>query len=248
MYKGLARVYDRLMADFDYPAWAQYYMALIGRYGGEKPRTICECACGTGSMALALSEMGISVVGVDLSWEMLAVAQQKARTRGISAPFVMQDMRALALPRPVDAILCPCDGVNYLLYKRDLEQFFAAAYLNLKPGGVLAFDVSSEHKLKKQAEQSQFFEDTEELTYLWTNAWDGERRVVKMDLCFFEPRPDGRYSRFDEYQEQRAHTQEELERALTNAGFTGILCFGNQHFKEPTDTEDRIHIAAQRPK
>ena len=105
MYEGFARIYDRLMANFDYPAWTDYYLALIGRYGGERPQTACECACGTGSMALELFERGISVIGVDLSGQMLAVAQDKARARGISMPFVMQDMQNLSLPRPMDAIL-----------------------------------------------------------------------------------------------------------------------------------------------
>ena len=51
MYNRFAEVYDRLMDDFDYPAWAEYYLGLLKK-AGCTPKTMCECGCGTGSMTL----------------------------------------------------------------------------------------------------------------------------------------------------------------------------------------------------
>ena len=41
MYQEFAAVYDRFMDDFDYPAWADYYLEILKRqgYGGGE---ICE--------------------------------------------------------------------------------------------------------------------------------------------------------------------------------------------------------------
>ena len=160
-----AAVYDRLMDDVDYPAWADYYRALLSRARDGAPvRKVCECGCGTGSMTVELARAGLEVVGVDLSAPMLEIAGDKLRRAGVSAPLVCQDMCRLQLHRPVDALVCPCDGVNYLVEDSQVAAFFRRAYALLKPGGALAFDVSTPGKLFA-LEQAPCYEDREELTY-----------------------------------------------------------------------------------
>ena len=130
-----AAVYDRLMDDVDYPAWADYYRALLSRARDGAPvRKVCECGCGTGSMTVELARAGLEVVGVDLSAPMLEIAGDKLRRAGVSAPLVCQDMCRLQLHRPVDALVCPCDGVNYLVEDSQVAAFFRRAYALLKPG------------------------------------------------------------------------------------------------------------------
>ena len=97
-YGAFAEVYDLLMDDFDYPAWAQYYLKLL-ETAGVRPKTMAECACGTGSMTIPFAETGIRVTGVDLSGEMLEIAAEKARRAGVRPMFVCQDMAKLTLPR-----------------------------------------------------------------------------------------------------------------------------------------------------
>ena len=78
MYDEFATVYDEFMDDFDYPAWADYYLALLGSRrcpGGE----ICECGCGTGSLSLELKRRGAELICSDISESMLRVASDKAR-------------------------------------------------------------------------------------------------------------------------------------------------------------------------
>ena len=104
-YSGFARVYDLLMDDFDYPAWADYYLELLAR-AGVRPVSLCDCACGTGSMTLEFARRGLRVTGVDISREMLELAGEKARQSGVNAQFACQDMTQLALPRPVNALVC----------------------------------------------------------------------------------------------------------------------------------------------
>ena len=119
-YGKFAAVYDRLMDDFEYPGWAEYYLRLLEK-AGCKPRRMCDCACGTGSMSVEFARRGIQVTGVDLSEEMLEEAAVKARRQAQKIAFVRQNMTALTLPRPVDAIVCACDGVNYLASPGDLS-------------------------------------------------------------------------------------------------------------------------------
>ncbi len=131
MYDDFAAVYDSLMDDFDYPAWARYYLSII-KAAGCTPRTMCECGCGTGSLSVYFARAGLRLTASDLSEEMLRLAQIKARKAGVSIPFVCQDMRALELPRPVDAIAACCDAVNYLTDRDSVRAFFDGAFRFLK--------------------------------------------------------------------------------------------------------------------
>lgn len=246
MYEGFASVYDRLMADVDYDGWAAYVLALAQKHGVSVAKAV-DAACGTGNLTLALAARGVSMTGADLSPEMLAIASGKARTRGFSVPFVRQDMQNLRLHRPVDAVFCACDGVNYLTKPAEVSAFFAAAFAALRPGGGLFFDVSTEAKLQKTLGDNCLGSDDEAVSYLWQNHYDPTARLLQMDLTFFLREADGRYRRFSETHIQRAHALDELTGRLAAAGFSGVAAYGDRTFAKPRAAEARIHIAATRP-
>ena len=75
-YHALAVSYDRLTNDVDYRSTVEFYNMILQKEG-LSPRTAVDLACGTGSVAWLLAEQGMSVTGVDMSEEMLAVAAQK---------------------------------------------------------------------------------------------------------------------------------------------------------------------------
>ena len=244
-YEKFAGLYDALMDDVDYDAWAEYYLALLASVG-VKPGTLCDCACGTGSLSVRFAARGIRVTGVDLSGDMLEIAQAKARERGVRAMFVCQDICALQLPRPVDTLVCGCDGVNYLLDDDRLNAFFARARAALRPGGALAFDVSSPWKLRRTLGNNFFGEDRGDVAYLWSNRFDDAAQTVTMDLTFFVEQPDGLYRRFDETHVQKAHEAGHLLDLLAKNGFAGTRVFGDRTFEAPAADAQRIHMMAVR--
>lgn len=247
MYQSFAGVYDALMAQVDYAAWARHYDELMQLCQVKKGAKCVECACGTGSITLPLKKMGYQMTGVDLSEEMIALAMEKARGEGQMIPFIRQDMCALALPRKVDCILCTCDGVNYLTGPERVQRFFAAAFGALKPGGALIFDVSSAYKLKNTLGNQTLTCDEEEIAYIWHNRFQEKTACVEMALSIFRKRPDGAFDRMEERQTQRAHTLEELAAWLAQAGFEQVQAFGNQRMTPPRANDERLHICARKP-
>lgn len=244
---AFARVYDALMAQVDYEAWARHYGALM-RYAGvpEGARTV-ECACGSGGITLPLRRMGYRMTGVDLSESMLERAMEKARAAGLSVPFVRQDMCRLAAPRRVDCVLCTCDGVNYLTAPERAEAFFAAAFAALRPGGVLIFDVSTPEKLAGTLGHHTLTCAEDEIAYIWQNTYHEKSACVDMTLSIFEKRPDGAYDRLEERQTQRAHSRAELRSWLEQAGFERVRFFGRMRMTPPRAGDDRWHVAAKKP-
>ncbi len=243
-YSGFAAAYDRLMADVDYGAWYRHYRALLLRAGVDKPRHVADVCCGTGRISISFAKDGISVVGADISPDMLAEAQESARRAGVRVAFVRMDAAALQLPRPADAIVCACDGVNYLASPKRAQAFFARAYASVRPGGALAFDVSTEYKFENQLDGRAFGEDLGDLSYLWTNEYDPASRLCHMQLTLFSREADGRYRREFEEHTQRAHSEEELLAWLIGAGFSRVEFFSETTLAPRAEDDARLHVLA----
>lgn len=215
-YDALAIVYDAL-GHHDYKVWGAYLSGLLQDMDVLPGGKLIDAACGTGGISLELHKAGYSVLGIDRSQQMLTEAAGKAAKAGAPITFVRQDIRSMRVHRPVDGILCACDGVNYLLEHDDLKQFFCSARKSLKKGGVLLFDVSSEEKL--MAMDGQLYgEETDDTAYLWTNRVDLEKRVITMDITLFI-RQWEYWRREHEVHRQRIWTEGEINEALAQCGY-----------------------------
>lgn len=241
MYEDFALVYDRLMAGVDYASWAAHYGRLLERAGIDEGALVTECACGTGSLSQHLARR-YRLTGLDSSQEMLSIAAEKLRAQGLSVPLVKQDMRRMRLMKPQDALLCTCDGVNYLSTDAALRQFLRSANRALRPGGALCFDVSSHHKLSQQLGDRTFVKTDGDIRYIWQNSYDERTRLLQLSLQIFLREADGRFRLIEEEQQQRAWTAEELHSALSSAGFGPAEVFGGLELAPPTEEEQRLHL------
>lgn len=230
-----------LMRDCDRDEWIGYLLTFLN----QPNMSVADVACGTGEMTLRLHRAGHRLIGVDVSEDMLFVAQEKARQSGVSIPFVCQDMKALSLHKGVDAVVSVCDGVNYLLSMEDVLAFFKAAYQALSPGGMLLFDVSSEYKLQNVLACNTFAEDEGDCAYIWKNMYDAKSRFISMELTFFAQK-DGLFERFTETHIQRAHRESELSSLLESAGFSDIMAFDAFTRNPVADQSERLQFVAVR--
>ena len=235
-YKYLAAVYDSLMYDVDYKTWAQYIINSLSEYGEHK--RVLEYACGTGNLSEYFAEK-YDLVCVDISPQMLNSAKEKLQKMAKKAVFVCENMEDFGEENMADAALCCMDGVNYLTEGTD--KFFENAYKNLKKGGALAFDISSYNKLTKILGNEFFYDDEEDVTYLWQNYLEGN--IVDMQLCIFVK--EGKlYRRFDESHTQRAYKKEEIIKSLEKAGFGNIKCQTFLENSKGKDTDERLQFFA----
>ncbi len=246
MYTDFAEIYDLLMQDVDYTAWAVHLLRLLGSRGIKKGDAVAECACGTGSLTIPLSRAGLRMTGVDLSGEMLARAMAKARAEGCMIPFIRRDMTDLSLPGRVRAVLATCDGVNYL--DRDgARRFFRRAFECLRPGGVLLFDVSTPHKLRSVLGDRTLTRREEDFCYLWENRWDAASASVRMHVTSFVRNARGTYDRVEEKQTQYAHDRIRLKKELALCGFADITFYGGMRERPARSDDDRWHVIASKP-
>ena len=90
-YESLAACYDELTYDIPLRKNTDHsWRRLLRAVAGSGRDSVLDLACGTGSLSVLLAEHGYRVIGVDLSEEMLAVADEKCSASGGGQPAVFR--------------------------------------------------------------------------------------------------------------------------------------------------------------
>jgi SAM-dependent methyltransferase len=118
---------------------------------------VLDAGCGPGRHSLELARRGLSVVGVDLSPDFVALA--RAAAGDLPVEFHEADVRALTFAGEFDAVICLCQGGFGLLgggdREHDVISRFAAA---LRPGGRLAVSAFSAYFVVRHLEPEETFD------------------------------------------------------------------------------------------
>jgi SAM-dependent methyltransferase len=101
--------------------------------GGER---ILDLACGSGRHSLELVRRGFSVVGVDISPDLIEIANSESEGHDLDISFLQADLRELAFEAEFDLVLNLNDGaIGYLETDEENARAFATISRALKPGG-----------------------------------------------------------------------------------------------------------------
>ena len=244
MYGDFAKLYDKLQ-DADYERFVEFYEAIFSRLG-LKPELVLDLGCGTGNITVPMAKKGYDMIGLDLSVEMLNIAREKAQTAETDVLFLCQDMCEMELFGTVDAIVCALDGVNYITEYEDLEQLFRLVENYLNPGGVFVFDINSVYKLKEIMGNNTFVNDEQGVFYVWQSEFSEEASICEFLLTFFVEQEDGRYERFEEFQQERAYSVEEISLAIQKAGLEISGIYKPFQFATADDTDERIFFVVSK--
>ncbi|MCI9406758.1 MAG: class I SAM-dependent methyltransferase [Clostridia bacterium] len=214
-YSALGRWFEYLNDDCGYEQWSQYLINKLKPFGAGS-RGI-DIGCGNGYFTRALTKAGYSMLGIDVSPEMLTRAQELSLKEGAKAEFLLGDITKLKVNAKADFAVAVNDCLNYVPAQK-LKAAFSHVRTCLKKGGAFIFDISSPHKLRNIIGDNLFAEDRDDVSYIWFNSLSGDS--VIMDLTFFEKNSDGKYTRADERHVQYIHEEETIISELTAAGFS----------------------------
>lgn len=134
-YDVFARFYDLDTEGFD--ADLPFWVNLARRTGGP----ILEVGCGTGRVLLPLARAGLSVVGVDVSPSMLAIAHDKIAQAGQSTriTLVEADALTLQLKRRFNLAFIALNSFGHFFEPGAAERVLERINANLVPNGLLAW-------------------------------------------------------------------------------------------------------------
>ena len=244
-YHALAASYDRLTNDIDYEAAVEFYMEILRREDLH-PRTVVDLACGTGSVTEILARKGFRVTGVDMSEEMLTVAQQKVMDLEDMPMFSCQYLQELRLPRAVDMAVCALDSLDYILDPADCKEAIRRVYKALNPGGIFIFDVNTPEKLRAMDDQV-FLDEDDDVYCVWRGEFDEQTNICSYGMDLFQRHGEVWHRSFEEHREY-AYSREQLTEYLKAAGFTHIEVYADREFIAPREGEQRIYFKARKGK
>lgn len=242
-YTGFATLYDYLMADAPYDGWLDFVKKSVQAQSLSGLKFI-DIGCGTGELLLLMLKQGMNGTGLDLSPEMLTIARAKAEEEGYSPFLIEADMTQLPELDSVDLVTVFCDSLNYLRTEEDVQSAFAGFAKQLKPNGILLFDVHSEHKINKGFIGQTFADADEDVSYIWNSFSGEEPNSVEHELTFFAKTESGQYERTDELHVQKTFSVAQYCTWLKEAGFNIESVTADFTQDEPTDTSERIFFKA----
>jgi len=112
---------------------------LILEYVPEGARLL-DVGCGAGRASISLAEMGIDVVGIDLSQTMVTVARQQAHLAGVEVTFEAMDVTQLRFPDACfEVALFSYNGIELLPGRGGKMRAMEEICRVLQPGGIFIF-------------------------------------------------------------------------------------------------------------
>lgn len=211
-YHALSRAYDATLGRRFFRRARRAYVRLARHYG-IAPRAAADLGSGTGLFAGWLSRrLGIRVYAVERSAAMLRAGAPNLR--GSMAVPLRQDIRALALPEPVDLATAHYDTINHLTRPADVRTAFAAIARSLRPGGFFLFDFITPN----QQAVSPIFRLScgTSVQVLQRSRYDPARRLLRILIAVRRRRSP---CRLVERHYERAYAPAEVVAWLAEAGF-----------------------------
>ncbi len=245
-YSVLARVYDKLNGDVNYPAWVDYIEECFARYMTKKPELVLDLGCGTGKVTLELANRGYDMTGLDLSPDMLSQAYSAAFDAEINGVLFLEgDMRDFELYGTVGAVVCCLDGINHLLDPDDVKSCFSLVHNYLDPDGLFVFDVNTPYKFKNIYGDNDYVLEEDGAVCAWRNRLSEDGVQCDFHLTVFERGRTGLYRRHDGVQSERCYGEEELREYLSFSGFEVCGIFDALSFDSPSSVCERWHVIAK---
>ena len=186
-YKKFAYFYDEFTSKLEYDLWVEFTEQYL------KPNdSILDLACGTGTFATMLKLKGYNSEGLDLSEEIIDIANEKRKINRLDIPFYCMDMTNFDLGKKYNVITCFFDSINFLSSTKDINKLFDCVYKHLKDDGLFIFDIFSK-ELFNEYSKNEIHDDYETFKIDWiTKNIDSKTLKHEVTIDDFE-------SKFTEY-------------------------------------------------
>lgn len=123
---------ERYIKAFSFvPAYGSSVMELIDFAGAD---SAIDLGCGNGALTKKLQEKGLSVIGIDASCELLAIA----RKHYPEIPFIQADATAFSVEKPVDVVFS--NAVFHWIEAEKQPKMLSCVFRALRPGGQFVFE------------------------------------------------------------------------------------------------------------
>jgi len=228
IYQTFAELYDEL---FD-PAMYEQWLDFVRRELPDQSGQLLELACGTGRLVVSLAQAGYHVTGLDLSENMLALAQEHVEEATVTLPLLQGDMLDLSEIGTFDAVTCFADSFCYLPDIETVQKAFEQVAQHLTADGQFLFDVITPHQTDDVYPGYMYNYRDEERAFMWTSYAGEIPHSAEHDLTFFIYNEEKQaFDEVSELHQERTYELAAYQQALKAAGFSDVTVtadFGQQ--------------------
>jgi SAM-dependent methyltransferase len=219
-------------------------LAMLGARGGER---VLDMACGTGRHSHELARRGFEVVGVDISPDLLAIAEADAEADSLAASFVAADLRELDFDQEFDLVLNLNDGaIGYFETEEENHRTFEVIAAALRPGGGNLLQLPNVLYAEAHLPQKTWIAG-EGMVELIDHRWDARTRYLEgstMPILVGETFEGVRPIPF----RQRLYSGEELTEIYASVGMEFAGAFrGTGKPRPPKDSQFEVFFAGRKP-
>ncbi len=200
--------------------WAQ----LAEEYGED----ILHLMCGTAEVSIGLAKKGFDVTALDLTEEMIYVAEDKIEKEEVEIDLVNEDARYFNMNERFDFAFVSTGDFHHFRDREDIDSFLAKAYAHLNPDGGLAlelFQLPDEDFQRDQKEFDPLRAPPEHIDVWKTNksSYDSDTKMLEIkEELFVDKRDEGKVNTVEYEIQLRLFSKEEIRDILKEAGFENI--------------------------
>lgn len=137
VFGNYAKYYNLLYKDKDYNMEINYIDKLIKEFSKIQCGDLLDLGCGTGIHANLLCEKGYSIVGIDLSKDMINEAE---KVKHPNASYHVGNASKFDLNKQFDVVTSLFHVVSYQTANSDIDNMFACVSKHLNQNGLFIFD------------------------------------------------------------------------------------------------------------
>ncbi len=245
IYTSLAPLYDTLMHDVDYDAWADYIDEII-QYHHEYASKILELACGTGTMALSMNELGYyDITATDASEEMLKIAQEKTYYAMPGIKLQKMDYLNIDIKDSFDVIFTVFDSINYLENKAQILKLLNDCHSILNNNGLFIFDFSTPVNSMEAVDYLDNDEaSNQQYRYYRTSRYNQKDKIHYNEFIIEQFANDGKtvINRFEEIHKQYIYTLDEILEIVAESPYHLEAAYGDFDLVEANNESARVTI------
>jgi len=239
IFNDLGANWEAIVKARDTRKEASFIEEVISRKG-----IVLDLCCGTGRHAIRLRKSGLNVVGMDLSKNLLEIAQQRMREANIRFPLLRADMRYFPFKDGVfNVIINMFTSFGYLPSEREDIKSLSEVHRVLRNNGRFLIDLANrDHMIKNFRERD--WAEFEPFYLLEKRSLDLKNSRLKSQWTLIQ-RTSGKIESIQH--EVRLYTFSRIEQLLKEAGLSVKRVYGGYQKQEFNLEASRMIVLAQKP-
>lgn len=233
-YNNLASQYDKLFPDWQAATHeqAEILNSLFREKGFDSSANVLDCACGIGTQAIGLAQLGYSVTASDISDAEIAEAKARAANNQAGICFERADFSALSdtFSRQFDIVICMDNALPHMLTRSALEVAVRSIINQIAAGGIFVASIRDYDALlsEKPPYSPPYIYKTDKGKRVSFQTWDWNGDRYRLTQYIIDDEETLQISRFD--CEYRATCRDELTDLLIAGGCSKV------EWKSPEET------------